>query len=348
MIAESKEYSTDWVEHHATSNRRCLVLRVEANTEVPLLGQEELNDLADLDVIIPPLRTRPADPRSFDRICEVRFSVALLLEHAGIRVLQADVNHRPDLSSKWFDVMDSKDEIIKVRAARGNALRYVCTDRLRHENIREETRRVIAESNHRMDLLVLARYRPGLSSLNNVLDEPNNVLERVNVLLDGLRGNIHMAEQKICHADVKPSNILVDRKNGHAMLADLEGVARYANETLGVHFGSQYYHDDSYYGVSRFDEARDSFAWGITILETLFNEAVGDFNNLLIGEKTNLNPRERFRLIMQIINGVDFRNSNLELIVRRCLDYRRGNRPRMQEIYEALQEYQRRLIESSD
>lgn len=263
--------------------------------------KEALHAVPGLDDVPPAFsrvvaRALAADP-------EARFQDASELVAALEQLDAANVEELPPGL-----VLHGRYEIVRPISAGGMGMVYEVIDRHRHDRaalkvfLPEDDRQEYRNRFEReCDLLIeLARQHPNIVNIRSrdrVRDRPYYVMDYVDgapldearlswdELLDALDGVgsaldfVHARD--VVHRDIKPTNILIERKTKHAYLIDF-GIARIAGSqwtTAGLHLGTQGFlapelltlEDDG--GSHRAVPASDQWALGATVFALLTGRA---------------------------------------------------------------------------
>lgn len=223
-----------------------------------------------------------------------------------------------------------------------------------HQNLVRERYKIAVGDKGSKKLLVFA---PDLSDIPDFHEVSLNEMQALRVLVDSMRGCMHLHSQDLVHRDIKPENILVfENSEGpigklcdHEMLAP-QG-ALYKKDTRGRVYaaGTTDYMDIVYYPSYREQDKReisaqsDVFAFGITLLEFYLRDLMRDFvKEFQVSECQNIDEA-------RIVEFLEAKNSEivipeiiLSLIVK-MLRYDRTKRPRLASVIKILEKYLAKL-----
>lgn len=337
-----------WTDHHAKSDRQiielpsCLVSKRRQPARIDLSAIDELSKdfLRRTDVIIPPPETQPMTEQIAEELARFRDETARAYEEIGVNVLISAERVRLELGLNWHDIKNSNGELIKVRIRGPRAKEYVCTQDFNHPNIRRETRRIVSQSTFNTRLMVLTEYIPGACTLTESKKEIHN---RAGIILEALEGSIYICDSGLCHGDIKPENILI-KPNGQALLADLESLTIKDQAAPGDEFYTGRYYDRQFYELSNPDEARDVFAWALTILNSISNHIYLEIIRLRQCSKfKKMSLPERYVQISTAIDRGGLKDQVLCDVLKRCFCDKRTQRPSLREVYNAVTAYKETL-----
>lgn len=171
--------------------------------------------------------------------------------------------------------------------------------------------------------------------------------QKIQYLLDGMKGTLQLHQAGYAHCDIKPANVLII--NGKGVLIDLESVVMIDQEENPDYITDRY-HEYFYYKFSQriYDASSDVFSWGVSILNVFFPEIEPEKQiNQIRSKRPYLSHQEAEEILFNQITYLGTAiSSPMADLVKSMVQVNRSKRPTLQAAIEELTKIQQNFNSS--
>lgn len=243
----------------------------------------------------------------------------------------------PRVTTPWSPIVGT-DQVCKISHDQpaGNILRgFDIFQPIQHENLSPEKISQLVSGE-------IVSTAPNLSGYPTLYERKLlPPYQKIQYLLDGMKGTLQLHQAGFAHCDIKPANVLII--DGKGVLIDLESVVAIDQEE-NPDYITERYHEYFYYKFSQriYDSASDVFSWGISILNVFFPEIEPEKQiNQIRSKRPYLSHQEAEEILFNQITYLSTAISTpMADLVKSMVQINRSKRPSLSTAIEELTKIQ--------